>query len=71
MRGGGTTYGYGSGRSAGLIAVLTDKATLAGITVHPVNERDTSSTCPTYRRKISKPRGRVFDLQPLRNIRAP
>ena len=28
------------------IAVLTDKATLAGITVHLVNERGTSSTCP-------------------------
>jgi IS605 OrfB family transposase len=43
-----------------LIAVLTDKATLAGITVHPVNERGTSSTCPTCLRKIPKPRGRVL-----------
>jgi putative transposase len=43
-----------------LIAVLTDKATLAGITVHPVDERGTSSTCPTCRRKIGKPRGRVL-----------
>jgi putative transposase len=43
-----------------LIAVLTDKATLAGITVHLVNERGTSSTCPTCLRKIPKPRGRVL-----------
>jgi putative transposase len=43
-----------------LIAVLTDKATLAGITVHLVDERGTSSTCPTCRRRISKPRGRTL-----------
>ena len=40
------------------IAVLRDKAQLAGITVHLVNERGTSSTCPTCRNKISKPAGR-------------
>jgi IS605 OrfB family transposase len=43
-----------------LIAVLTDKADLAGITVHLVDERGTSSTCPTCRRRIPKPRGRVL-----------
>ncbi|MFE9960467.1 RNA-guided endonuclease InsQ/TnpB family protein [Micromonospora sp. NPDC005299] len=41
-----------------LLQVLTDKATLAGITVHQVNERGTSSTCPTCQRRIPKPRGR-------------
>jgi IS605 OrfB family transposase len=43
-----------------LIAILTDKAELAGIAVHLVDERGTSSTCPTCRRRISKPRGRVL-----------
>jgi IS605 OrfB family transposase len=43
-----------------LIAILTDKATLAGITVHLVDERGTSSTCPACRRRITKPRGRVL-----------
>jgi IS605 OrfB family transposase len=42
------------------IAVLTDKAILAGISVHLVDERGTSSTCPTCRRRIPKPRGRVL-----------
>lgn len=42
------------------IAILTDKATLAGITVHLVNERGTSSTCPTCHQRISKPRGRTL-----------
>jgi IS605 OrfB family transposase len=42
-----------------LIAVLTDKATLTGITAHLVNERGTSSTYPTYRRKSPNPRARV------------
>ncbi|MGN9916567.1 RNA-guided endonuclease InsQ/TnpB family protein [Micromonospora palomenae] len=41
-----------------LMQVLTDKATLAGITVHLVDERGTSSTCPACRRRIPKPRGR-------------
>jgi transposase len=36
------------------------KATLAGITVHLVDERGTSSTCPTCRRKIGKPRGSLW-----------
>ncbi|GAA5186488.1 RNA-guided endonuclease TnpB family protein [Rugosimonospora acidiphila] len=42
------------------IAVLRDKAELAGITVHLVDERGTSSTCPTCRRRIRKPRGRTM-----------
>jgi putative transposase len=42
------------------IAILTDKATLAGITVHLVNERGTSSTCPICTKKITKPRGRTM-----------
>ncbi|MFG2169269.1 transposase [Micromonospora chersina] len=41
-----------------LLQVLTDKAVLAGITVHLVNERGTSSTCPACRRRVPKPRGR-------------
>ncbi|MFU8871741.1 RNA-guided endonuclease InsQ/TnpB family protein [Micromonospora sp. SL4-19] len=43
-----------------LLQVLTDKATLAGITVHLVNERGTSSTCPACRRRVPKPRGRIL-----------
>ena len=42
------------------IAVLTDKATLAGISVHLVDERGSSSTCPACRRRVPKPRGRVL-----------
>jgi IS605 OrfB family transposase len=42
------------------LAILTDKATLAGITVHLVNERGTSSTCPHCTKRISKPRGRTM-----------
>ncbi|MGN9805083.1 RNA-guided endonuclease InsQ/TnpB family protein [Micromonospora sp. L32] len=43
-----------------LIQVLTEKATLAGITVRLVDERGTSSTCPTCRRRVPKPRGRTL-----------
>ena len=43
-----------------LIQVLTDKATLAGITLRLVDERGTSSTCPACRRRVPKPRVRVF-----------
>jgi putative transposase len=43
-----------------LIAILQDKADLAAITVHLVDERGTSSTCPTCRRRITKPRGRLL-----------
>ncbi|MFE9955278.1 zinc ribbon domain-containing protein [Micromonospora sp. NPDC005299] len=43
-----------------LLQVLTDKAVLAGITVHLVDERGTSSTCPACRRRVPKPRGRAL-----------
>ncbi|WP_279306385.1 RNA-guided endonuclease InsQ/TnpB family protein [Micromonospora globispora] len=43
-----------------LLQVLTDKATLAGITVRLVDERGTSSTCPACTRRVSKPRGRTL-----------
>lgn len=42
------------------IAVLRDKAEVAGITVHLVNERGTSSTCPACHKKIQKPAGRTM-----------
>jgi IS605 OrfB family transposase len=42
------------------IAILTDKAALAAITVHLVDERGSSSTCPQCRQRIAKPRGRVL-----------
>ena len=42
------------------IAILQDKAALAGIVVHLVDERGTSSTCPTCRQPITKPRGRTM-----------
>jgi IS605 OrfB family transposase len=42
------------------IRILTEKATLAGLTVHLVNERGTSSTCPSCTRRIPKPAGRVL-----------
>jgi len=45
------------------IAVLQDKAALAGIVVHLVDERGTSSTCPACRRRIRKPRGRRMTCQ--------
>jgi IS605 OrfB family transposase len=43
-----------------LIKVLTDKAESAGITVHLVDERGTSSTCPGCSRRVPKPKGRAF-----------
>ncbi|RZU73777.1 IS605 OrfB family transposase [Micromonospora kangleipakensis] len=43
-----------------LLQVLTDKATLAGITVRLVDERGTSSTCPACRGRVPKPRGRTL-----------
>jgi IS605 OrfB family transposase len=43
---------------ARLIRILTDKATQAGITVTPVDERGSSSTCPHCRRRVPKPAGR-------------
>src|SRR5262249_10188692 len=42
-----------------LIGTLSDKAEVAGIAVPPVDERGTSSTCPTRKRRGSKPHGRV------------
>jgi putative transposase len=43
---------------ARLIQILSDKATQAGITVTPVDERGSSSTCPHRRRRVPKPAGR-------------
>ena len=43
-----------------LIRVLTDKAEAAGITVKLVDERGTSSTCPSCSRRVPKPAGRNF-----------
>ena len=43
-----------------LIGVLADKAEVAGIAVHLVDERGTSSTCPSCARRVPKPAGRVF-----------
>jgi IS605 OrfB family transposase len=43
-----------------LITVLRDKAEAAGITVRLVDERGTSSTCPSCARRVPKPAGRVF-----------
>jgi putative transposase len=42
------------------IAALADKATVAGIAVELVDERGTSSTCPTCRAAVTKPKGRRF-----------
>ena len=43
-----------------LMSVLRDKAEAAGITVTVVDERGTSSTCPSCSRRVPKPAGRVF-----------
>jgi IS605 OrfB family transposase len=43
-----------------LIAVLKDKAEVAGISVALVDERGTSSTCPACQSRIPKPAGRVM-----------
>ena len=45
------------------LRMLQDKAALAGIRVHLVDERGTSSTCPTCQQRIPKPRGRVMTCQ--------
>ena len=42
------------------MSVLRDKAEAAGITVTVVDERGTSSTCPSCSRRVPKPAGRVF-----------
>jgi putative transposase len=43
-----------------LLQALRDKAELAGIQVHLVDERGTSSTCPVCRQRVPKPKGRRF-----------
>ncbi len=43
-----------------LIRALSDKAEAAGITVRLIDERGTSSTCPSCARRVPKPAGRVF-----------
>jgi putative transposase len=43
-----------------LIAVLNDKAELAGVGLTLVDERGTSSTCPACRSRVPKPPGRVL-----------
>ena len=43
-----------------LIGALKDKAQMAGIELVEVDERGTSSTCLMCRRRVPKPRGRVF-----------
>ena len=43
-----------------LIRALSDKAAVAGITVKLVDERATSSTCPSCVRRVPKPAGRDF-----------
>jgi len=43
-----------------LIGALKDKAAMAGIEVVEVDERGTSSTCPACRKRVPKPRGRIF-----------
>ena len=43
-----------------LIAVLKDKAEVAGISLTLVDERGTSSTCPACHSRVPKPPGRVL-----------
>jgi putative transposase len=43
-----------------LIRALADKAEAAGITLHLVDERSTSSTCPSCGRRVPKPTGRTL-----------
>jgi len=47
-------------RRTHLMDAITDKAALAGITVSRVDERGTSSTCPSCRSRVPKPSGRNF-----------
>jgi len=69
-------------RRTHLMGTITDKATLAGLTVERVDERGTSSTCPICRHRVPKPSGRNFscphcghaghrDLVAAHNIAAP
>jgi len=50
------------------ISVLSDKAAQAGIVVHLVNERGTSSTCPVCRQRVTKPRGRTMTCKSCHRI---
>jgi len=43
-----------------LMGCLVDKAELWGITVVRADERGSSSTCPSCRQRVPKPKGRVF-----------
>ncbi|MFF5293733.1 RNA-guided endonuclease InsQ/TnpB family protein [Paractinoplanes globisporus] len=45
------------------LQILHDKATLAGIRVHLVDERGTSSTCPQCKKRIPKPAGRTMSCR--------
>jgi IS605 OrfB family transposase len=45
---------------AHLLRALGDKAEQTGIRMRVVDERGTSSTCPTCRRRVPKPKGRLF-----------
>jgi IS605 OrfB family transposase len=47
-------------RRTHLVGALRDKAAEAGIVLRLVDERGTSSTCPTCRRRVPKPSGRRF-----------
>jgi len=47
-------------RRTHLVAAITDKATLAGLSVERVDERGTSSTCPRCRHRVPKTSGRNF-----------
>ena len=47
-------------RRTHLLQALRDKAEQAGILVRLVDERGTSSTCPSCRRRVAKPKGRRF-----------
>ena len=47
-------------RAGHLIRALKDKAEAAGITVNMVDERGTSSTCPSCSWRVPKPAGRNF-----------
>ncbi len=43
-----------------LLGAITDKAQLAGIAIARIDERGTSSTCPSCRSRVPKPSGRNF-----------
>jgi transposase len=47
-------------RRTHLVGALRDKAELAGSQIRLVDERGTSSTCPSRGRRVAKPKGRRF-----------